>query len=225
MGIDRRRPGEELCNQPLINVPLAPERQNLPDRDAVPGQNEALPIIQRAHDAATVVAEFPLTDDLAHLPTVAPCATPCIAQLPVALAPPSAATGEHYGSYYDQGAWEIVDGEHRSPIDIETDTVVKDYGQTIKATVENATTEINGRAFTLEQFHFHAQSEHTVDWDHFPMEIHFVNEASDVRYAVVVVFTRKARKTPHSARSPLHRNLPAAVSLADLMPTTTTSDR
>lgn len=119
-------------------------------------------------------------------------------------------------SYDDQAAWEIVDGEYQSPIDIETDdlaedddyralnldysdakvTEVEDNHHTIKATVEAASTKINGREFTLEQFHFHAQSEHTVDGKHFPMEIHFVHEASDGRYAVVGVFITEGAKNP-----------------------------
>lgn len=90
---------------------------------------------------------------------------------------------------------------------------------TIKATVKNATTEINGREFALEQFHFHAQSEHTVNGKHFPMEAHFVHVASDGRYAVVGVFIKEG-KANSSFGAVLDSVNTAAepVALADLVP-------
>lgn len=142
-------------------------------------------------------------------------------------------------SYDDQAAWEIVDGEYQSPIDIETKSVVaddsyeeldleyrnakvtnvEDNHHTIKATVTNASAEINGRDFTLDQFHFHAQSEHTVNGDHFPMEIHFVHEASDGRFAVVGVFIKEgAANDSFEAVLDSIGSAPTSVPLSALVP-------
>lgn len=48
-----------------------------------------------------------------------------------------------------------------------------------------------GRRFELQQFHFHSPSEHTVDGNHFPMEMHLVHKAADGTVGVVAVFIRE----------------------------------
>ncbi|EUJ16880.1 eukaryotic-type carbonic anhydrase family protein [Listeria aquatica FSL S10-1188] len=53
---------------------------------------------------------------------------------------------------------------------------------------------IDGRNFDLQQFHFHAKSEHTVDGNHYPIEVHFVNQAQDGRLAVVAVFFKEGKE-------------------------------
>lgn len=50
---------------------------------------------------------------------------------------------------------------------------------------------IGDRKFALEQFHAHAPSEHTVDGQHFPAELHFVHK-SDTDEVVVVAVLLKA---------------------------------
>ncbi|GAB6479057.1 hypothetical protein bcgnr5380_61890 [Bacillus cereus] len=52
---------------------------------------------------------------------------------------------------------------------------------------------IRGRHFKLAQFHFHAQSEHTLDGKHFPLEGHFVFKAQDGRLAVVGVMYEQGK--------------------------------
>lgn len=109
--------------------------------------------------------------------------------------------------YDDQKDWEFSSGKMQSPINIPTNKVKKltdDFGNitlhydTKVSKVENnghsiqvadgGKAEIDGRHFTLTQFHFHAASEHTVDGKHYPMEAHFVNTAQDGRIAVIAVF-------------------------------------
>lgn len=109
--------------------------------------------------------------------------------------------------YDDQEDWEFTSGDMQSPIDIVTsDTVAMtpdtgqislDYGKDITKTENNGhsiqitdggTAVINGRNFTLNQFHFHSESEHTINGEHYPMEAHFVNTAQDGRIAVIAVF-------------------------------------
>ena len=64
-----------------------------------------------------------------------------------------------------------------------------DIGHTIQVDVaEGSSINLEGRHFSLLQFHFHLPSEHTVDGDGFPMEVHFVHQAKEGDLAVVGVF-------------------------------------
>ena len=47
---------------------------------------------------------------------------------------------------------------------------------------------LNGVQYDLLQFHFHADSEHTVDGEAYPLEVHFVHASADGNLAVVGVF-------------------------------------
>lgn len=50
---------------------------------------------------------------------------------------------------------------------------------------------VGEKRLELQQFHFHSPSEHTVDGNHFPMEMHLVHKASDGTVGVVAVFIRQ----------------------------------
>ncbi|WP_242590036.1 carbonic anhydrase [Enterococcus sp. DIV0840] len=94
----------------------------------------------------------------------------------------------------------------QSPIDIPDSSVEKmEDGGTIKLDYSSKITNaennghsiqvndsgkatINQRTFALTQFHFHAESEHTVNGKHYPLEAHFVNQSQDGRLAVIGVF-------------------------------------
>lgn len=66
-------------------------------------------------------------------------------------------------------------------------TVVNN-GHTIQADVEKGSLiEVDGQAFELVQFHFHAPSEHTLDGKPFAMETHFVHKNKNGELAVVGV--------------------------------------
>lgn len=115
-------------------------------------------------------------------------------------------------NYDDQESWEFTSGKMQSPIDIpinktekmteDMGTIQLEYGTDI-TNVENnghsievtdgGRASINGRHFTLAQFHFHAESEHAVDGKHFPMEVHFVNKAQSGRIAVIGVFFEEGK--------------------------------
>ncbi len=100
-------------------------------------------------------------------------------------------------------------------------------GHTLQMNVEKAGGIVrNGKLFKLIQFHFHTPSEHTIDGHHFPMEAHFVHQASDGSLAVIgVMFTEGAN---NATLDPIWWAAPgmpgkAAVSFAfdpeDLLPT------
>ncbi len=57
------------------------------------------------------------------------------------------------------------------------DYKVENNGHTLQATPQGKaqTIVINGKTYTLKQFHFHTPSEHTFKGKHFPMEAHFVH--------------------------------------------------
>ncbi|MGX7198969.1 carbonic anhydrase family protein [Enterococcus nangangensis] len=110
-------------------------------------------------------------------------------------------------SYHQQESWPYVSGRQQSPIDIKEtqvqnaqqqllplqlayqDLVTKVYDTGMSLQAESyGTALLNGRPFTLKQFHFHGQSEHTLDGQVFPLEAHFVHENINGTLGVVAVF-------------------------------------
>ncbi|KAG6830766.1 hypothetical protein H0H87_007165 [Tephrocybe sp. NHM501043] len=41
------------------------------------------------------------------------------------------------------------------------------------------TTQLAGKTYTLQQFYFHSPSEHLINGEHYPLEVHFVHRAAD----------------------------------------------
>ena len=74
---------------------------------------------------------------------------------------------------------------------------VVDNGHTIQVNVaEGSVIVLEGREFSLLQFHFHLPSEHTVDGGSFPMEVHFVHQAAEGDLAVIGVFMETGDADP-----------------------------
>ncbi|KAK2773308.1 carbonic anhydrase [Colletotrichum kahawae] len=57
--------------------------------------------------------------------------------------------------------------------------VFENLGSTLEVVAENGTLTRDGRVYALKQFHFHTPSEHRVESEYFPMEVHFVFEADE----------------------------------------------
>ena len=128
----------------------------------------------------------------------------------------------NWGSLDD--AWRTcAEGREQSPIDVASATEVElpatkidrpneaefealneagvisaiDNGHTIQVNAKTGETlTVGGKAYALLQFHFHAPSEHTVDGEHFPMEMHFVHQAEDGALAVVGVLVEEGGPNP-----------------------------
>ena len=80
-----------------------------------------------------------------------------------------------------------VDGDLGSPsfLGFAMDATIEDTGSTIMADVgSGGTLMVDARPFNLEQFHFHAPSEHVIDGKHAACEIHFVFRTGE-QYAAV----------------------------------------
>lgn len=84
-----------------------------------------------------------------------------------------------------------------------------DNGHTIQVNAKTGETmTVGDKTYALVQFHFHAPSEHTVDGEHFPMEMHFVHQAEDGALAVVGLLIAEGPENPGIA--PLWAQLAAA---------------
>ena len=72
-----------------------------------------------------------------------------------------------------------------------------DNGHTIQVDVaEGSSITLDGRRFSLLQFHFHLPSEHTVEGAGFPMEAHFVHQDEEGNLAVIGVFMETGESHP-----------------------------
>ncbi|CZQ91697.1 alpha-carbonic anhydrases signature [Trichococcus flocculiformis] len=119
------------------------------------------------------------------------------------------AAAEEHLDYENQDEWDFESGAMQSPINIETSateamttdgSLTLDYAEEIIDVVDNGHSieiedggqaTIAGRGFELAQFHLHSPSEHTVDGESFPIELHFVHKAQDGRLAVIAVFFKE----------------------------------
>ena len=135
-------------------------------------------------------------------------------------------------------------GQEQSPIDLTnaavTDlaNIVFDYKETTVNIINNGHTVqvnvvagsqivINGGTYELKQFHFHAPSEHTVEGQDYPIEMHLVHQDANGKLAVVGVFI--AEGAENTAFTSVRDHLPeeqigiiatgATVQVADLLPT------
>lgn len=85
---------------------------------------------------------------------------------------------------YKSTSFKIAHNEHM-------DNII-DNGHTIQITVDSGSTFTFGdKIYFLKQCHFHTPSEHTLDGERMPMEMHFVHQASDGSLAVVGVLFKE----------------------------------
>jgi carbonic anhydrase len=105
-------------------------------------------------------------------------------------------------------------GERQSPIDLpvasvahlthlgfhyaETALEVENTGSTIEVPIEAGTSflKIGKETYELIQFHFHTPSEHRLQGEEFPMELHLVHRNALGELAVVGVFMKEGAANP-----------------------------
>ncbi len=105
-------------------------------------------------------------------------------------------------------------GKAQSPINLVTKKIAVDdsltaptfsYGESKVDIINNSHTvqfnisgknqvNLDGKEYTLLQFHYHALSEHTIDGKYFPLEVHFVHKHSDTDFAVLGVMFEEGEK-------------------------------
>jgi len=135
---------------------------------------------------------------------------------------------EHWGELSPDFA-ACSKGLEQSPIDIsssaplDTSGITFSYqpsaltilnnGHTIQANYDKGSTiTFRGTTYELVQFHFHAASEHTINGNHDPLEIHFVHRSAEGKLAVVGVMLEPGAQ--NAAYDPVFQHLPPAESEA-----------
>ena len=112
---------------------------------------------------------------------------------------------EHWGELSDEFL-RCKDGQNQSPVDLVADfhvelpeLVFEYHGTPIRETNNGHTIRLDsapgnflaipekGWRFELQQGHFHSPSEHTVNGEHYPMEIHLVHTDGEGQLVVVGV--------------------------------------
>lgn len=136
-------------------------------------------------------------------------------QSPVDIVPESASTVSRNAIKFGYGA---------NPLSISNN------GHTVKVNIATGGMSLSLEHFNLLQFHMHAPSEHTLNGQHYPLEIHFVHSTPDGKLAVVGVFAKIGTANP--ALQTVLDNAPDGLSTAtpnnltinptDLLPATLT---
>lgn len=150
----------------------------------------------------------------------------------------------HWGYSGDAGPdnWDALspeyslcaDGSAQSPIDIRDASALDlvdidfDYGEsannifnnghTIQVNVDAGSAIVyNGISYNLLQFHFHAPSEHTIDGEAAPMEIHFVHQDPNSGSLAVVGVMLTAGEDDKGAYAVIFDHLPDQVGEPEAM--------
>lgn len=131
--------------------------------------------------------------------------------------------GNHGPEHWGEFASECAQGKNQSPINIQSATQAElaklqlDYkgkvvaltnnGHTLQTSLEGENSLlVDGKQFTLKQFHFHTPSENHVDGKSYPLEAHYVHADEQGNLAVVAVFFEKGDANPALAN--LLENVP-----------------
>ncbi|KAL0567816.1 hypothetical protein V5O48_014176 [Marasmius crinis-equi] len=68
------------------------------------------------------------------------------------------------------------------------DAELENLGSTLEVVGVNGTTNFQGKDHFLRQFHFHTPSEHRINGEYHPLEMHMVHESADGSFVVLGVF-------------------------------------
>jgi carbonic anhydrase len=140
-------------------------------------------------------------------------------------------------------AYEACAGQSQSPIDLAADDEAQDAteiqfdysaaqgtlldtGHGVQVNVEGGTLTIGGKAFALKQFHFHTPSEHTLNGESYPAEVHLVHAADDGELAVLGIFYEEGDANDFLApvwdemgsKADLQDSDPMEVNVANMLP-------
>ncbi|MTH45621.1 carbonic anhydrase [Intestinirhabdus alba] len=108
---------------------------------------------------------------------------------------------------------QFVREERLPPLEIryvDSPAIFLNNGHTLQAAPDGGgvnSIQLDGYAYTLEQFHFHAPSENTVNGQHYAMEMHLVHKSLTGKLAVVAVMFEPG--SPNKALEHLWKTIPA----------------
>ncbi|MEM7534673.1 MAG: carbonic anhydrase family protein [Chloroflexota bacterium] len=122
-------------------------------------------------------------------PTHTPDCPICMAQSPIDLTKPTKAALSPIAFQYAETDVAIFNNGYTLQVDC------------IESDAASNTITIDDRSYRLVQFHFHAPSEHTVDGQFSPMELHLVHADDDGNSAVIGVFMVEGQM--HEALAPV----------------------
>jgi carbonic anhydrase len=109
-------------------------------------------------------------------------------------------------------------GKTQSPIDLPASTTtsplkklernystsnvnILNNGHTVQVNYDKGSTlTIDGKQYSLAQFHFHTPSEHKFAGQSFPLEVHFVHQADDKSLAVIGIMLAEGAENPFLAK-------------------------
>ena len=128
----------------------------------------------------------------------------------------------HWGELSESYATCSV-GKSQSPIDVITPSAqdlmnisfhyqpsevnILNNGHTVQVNYDPGSyIELDGTRYDVAQFHYHAPSEHTIDGESFPAELHIVHRSAGDNLAVVGILLREG--TENAAYQPFISNLP-----------------
>lgn len=123
-----------------------------------------------------------------------------MAQSPVDLLRSRALTLDDIQFSYKDAPFHVINNGHTlQELEPISETVKSRYpmhGQTMLHFDKDSAIMLDGDLYLLEQFHFHAPSEHTIDHKHYPMELHLVHHNERHEAAVVAVFMQEGKHNP-----------------------------
>ena len=120
-------------------------------------------------------------------------------QSPIDITAAASAPLPEFVTAYQPAKLCIVHHEHQA------DAV--NNGHTVQVNLpDGSALTVDGQTFALLQYHFHSPSEHTLEGQHFPMEMHLVHRSPEGRLAVIGVFLTEGPR--NQAFEPIWANLP-----------------
>ena len=120
-------------------------------------------------------------------------------QSPIDLHAAKHVEGSEIKTRYEPAALSVVHNEHVADLIDNGHTIQVNYGAASHL-------GLDGQEYALAQYHFHTPSEHTVNGQHRPMEMHLVHQSLDGDLAVVAVFINEGRH--NKAFDPIWTHMP-----------------
>jgi len=159
--------------------------------------------ISYAHDPQTIHWGYEGDNGPLHWGSLGPEFALCdkgMAQSPIDLLRSRSLSLDDIQFAYKDAPFHVINNGHTlQELEPLSETVKSRYpkhGQTMLHLDRDSTIMLHGDLYLLEQFHFHAPSEHTIDNKHYPMELHLVHHNERHEVAVIAVFMKEGKHNP-----------------------------